>query len=417
MKWHHTDRLKDGKLRHPADGLAWKEFNTQYKGFASGPRSVRLGLIRDVFNPFRIISTIYSTWPVILIPYNLPPWLCMKQTSFILLMIIPREKGPGNDIDVYLQPLIHELKMLWNGIDAYDAFAKEHFTLQAALHSTTNDFPAYANLSGWSTRGRVACPSCTTSTHSIWLKHGKKFSYMGHRRWLEPNHPYRLQRDMFDGSTEFDSPPTQPSGCDILKELNGISFKYGNTSKSSNKRVREDRGNLTPYAFQEHAIDDPNSSAHVNLVENANDDFIQDDVDGEQVLWKKRSIFFDLPYWEHNLLRHNLDVMHIEKNVCDNFLGTLLNVDGKSKDNEKARRDLMDMGIRPELHVIDHPNKKSYIPHACYTLSASEKSAFLQVLKDLKVPDGYASNISKGVNLKDRKLTNLKSLDCHILMP
>ena len=78
--------------------------------------------------------------------------------------------------------------------------------------------------------------------------------------------PYRLQRDVFDGSTEFGSPPTQPSGCDILKELNGISFNYGKTSKSSNKRVREDRGNLTPYAFQEHAIDNPNSSARVPLM-------------------------------------------------------------------------------------------------------------------------------------------------------
>jgi len=28
---------------------------------------------------------------------------------------------------------------------------------------------------------------------------------------------------------------------------------------------------------------------------------------------KKRSIFFQLPYWEHNKLRHNLDVMHLEK--------------------------------------------------------------------------------------------------------
>jgi len=38
------------------------------------------------------------------------------------------------------------------------------------------------------------------------------------------------------------------------------------------------------------------------------------------------------------------------------------------------------------------------------------------VLKDLKVPDGYSSNISRGVNLKDKKLTNLKSHDGHILM-
>lgn len=66
--------------------------------------------------------------------------------------------------------------------------------------------------------------------------------------------------------------------------------------------------------------------------------------------WKKKSIFFSLPYWEHNLLRHNLDMMHIEKNVFDNFIGTLLNLDNRSKDNLKARLDLVDLGIRPELH-------------------------------------------------------------------
>ena len=36
------------------------------------------------------------------------------------------------------------------------------------------------------------------------------------------------------------------------------------------------------------------------------------------------------------LVRHNLDVMHIEKNICDNILGTLLGMEGKSKDSEKA---------------------------------------------------------------------------------
>jgi hypothetical protein len=37
----------------------------------------------------------------------------------------------------------------------------------------------------------------------------------------------------------------------------------------------------------------------------------------DDVVWKKKSIFFRLPYWKDNLLRHNLDVMHIEKNVMD----------------------------------------------------------------------------------------------------
>ena len=36
--------------------------------------------------------------------------------------------------------------------------------------------------------------------------------------------------------------------------------------------------------------------------------------------WKKRSIFWDLPYWKTNLIRHNLDVMHIEKKILIIFL-------------------------------------------------------------------------------------------------
>ena len=67
---------------------------------------------------------------------------------------------------------------------------------------------------------------------------------------------------------------------------------------------------------------------------------------GEEALivWKKRSIFFTLPYWEDHVLRHNLDVMHIEKNVADNIIGTLLNLD-ETKANLKAHQDLKDIGI------------------------------------------------------------------------
>jgi len=39
--------------------------------------------------------------------------------------------------------------------------------------------------------------------------------------------------------------------------------------------------------------------------------------------WTKRSIFWDLPYWKDNFLRHNLDVMHIEKNFFDNVFNTM----------------------------------------------------------------------------------------------
>ena len=38
--------------------------------------------------------------------------------------------------------------------------------------------------------------------------------------------------------------------------------------------------------------------------------------------------------------------MHIEKNVCDNILWTILGVVGKSKDNANAQRDLQLMKLK-----------------------------------------------------------------------
>ena len=43
--------------------------------------------------------------------------------------------------------------------------------------------------------------------------------------------------------------------------------------------------------------------------------------------------------------------MHIEKNEVDNIINTLLNLDGKTKDNLKARQDLKDIGLRSKLHL------------------------------------------------------------------
>ena len=66
--------------------------------------------------------------------------------------------------------------------------------------------------------------------------------------------------------------------------------------------------------------------------------------------------------------------MHIEKNIYDNLLGTLLNLKGKSKDNLKVRQDLQLMKIRPELNSVLLPNEKYEIPNAPYTLSSDEKT-------------------------------------------
>ena len=90
------------------------------------------------------------------------------------------------------------------------------------------------------------------------------------------------------------------------------------------------------------------------------------------------------------MLHHNLDVMQIEKNVVDNITDTLLNLDGKTKDNLKVHQDLKDKGIRSELQLEKVGNDQTRMPHAYYHMNASEKNGFLQVLKDVKVSDGYS---------------------------
>ncbi|CAL8153249.1 unnamed protein product [Prunus armeniaca] len=52
------------------------------------------------------------------------------------------------------------------------------------------------------------------------------------------------------------------------------------------------------------------------------------------VCWKKKSKFFDIEYWKYLPVRHVLDVMHIEKNVCDSIIGTLLEIPEKTKDGK-----------------------------------------------------------------------------------
>ena len=94
-----------------------------------------------------------------LLVYNLPPWMCMKSEYSILSLHIPGPRSPGNDINIYLQPLIDELKLLWDsGVETYDASRNETFQMRAALMWTIGDFPAYAMLCGWSTKGKFACP-------------------------------------------------------------------------------------------------------------------------------------------------------------------------------------------------------------------------------------------------------------------
>ena len=58
----------------------------------------------------------------------------------LLSLLISGPQQPGKDIDVYLAPLIEDLKLLWEvGIEAFDAYRKEFFTLKAILLWTISD--------------------------------------------------------------------------------------------------------------------------------------------------------------------------------------------------------------------------------------------------------------------------------------
>ena len=124
---------------------------------------------------------------------------------------------------------------------------------------------------------------------------------------------------------------------------------------------------------------------------------------------------FELPYWKSLYVRHFLDVMHIEKNIFDNLFGTLLNVRGMSKDSVKSRLDMEAMGIRKELAPVQR-GSCTYLPPAAYSLSRKEKKLFFEFLDGIKVPEGYSSNVQSLVSIKDLKLKNLKSHDCHVLL-
>nr|GEU56039.1 hypothetical protein [Tanacetum cinerariifolium] len=104
---------------------AWKKFDTKYPDFAKEPRNVRLGLAADGFNPFGNLSQAYSMWPMILTTYNLPLWLCTTESYFMLTLLIPGLKSPGKDIDVYLRPLIEDLKEEMRRLEAMGTYTDD----------------------------------------------------------------------------------------------------------------------------------------------------------------------------------------------------------------------------------------------------------------------------------------------------
>ncbi|XP_048494595.1 uncharacterized protein LOC125494815 [Beta vulgaris subsp. vulgaris] len=225
-------------------------------------------------------------------------------------------------------------------------------------------------LPGWTTKGNYACPSYNHDVRPHYLDHSGKNCYMDHRRLLDMGHPWQNDKKSFSGEVEDRVAPSPLWGTDLLNELKDFVNDFGKRKKGLSKGK-----------------------------------------------WKKKYVFLEMQYWDNIKYRHNLDVMHIEKNFFDNIINTLLDVPGKTKDHIKARLDLMDLNIKPHLHPFpSEDGKRLLVPPAPFTMGNVEKDLFLKVFKDAKLPHGYASNITRCVQVKERRFTGYKSHDAHVLL-
>ncbi|XP_010695706.1 uncharacterized protein LOC104908312 [Beta vulgaris subsp. vulgaris] len=153
-------------------------------------------------------------------------------------------KGPKKNIDVYLQPLIEELKLLWNvGVETYDASKKEKFRLFASLLWTVSDYPTYGDLSGWSTGGEKGCPTCNNYTSSEWLRNGGKYCYMCHRQFLPIDHEWRYDGASFGGTHEIRPKPKELTGEKVLEQLVYVECVTSFETPTRKRNRRKDQKN------------------------------------------------------------------------------------------------------------------------------------------------------------------------------
>ena len=102
---------------------------------------------------------------------------------------------------------------------------------------------------------------------------------------MKRNHPCRRLKKAFNGCQEDKTAPPPLIGDEVYNRVSHAEVTYGKIVKHS----------------------------------------------GVKNIWKKKSIFFKLLYWSKLDVRHCIDIMHVEKNICDSIIGTLLNIKGKTR--------------------------------------------------------------------------------------
>jgi hypothetical protein len=100
-------------MSHPADGEAWEALDRLDLKFERVPMCVRLGLSTNGFQAHNSDSSPYSFWPIFIMPYNLPSNKCLKQGFMFLALVILCSKQPKKQMNIFLHPLMEELKELW----------------------------------------------------------------------------------------------------------------------------------------------------------------------------------------------------------------------------------------------------------------------------------------------------------------
>jgi hypothetical protein len=129
--------------------------------------------------------------------------------------------------------------------------------------------------------------------HSQYLRESQKIVYMGHRRYIPMKHSFQSMKDKFNGNNEKRRPPPHLTCHEVYEMVKDVHVVLGK-QKRTGKNIDEDD------------------------------------------MWKKQSIFWELPYWKDLDVRHSIDVMHPKKNVCESLLETLLSMDGKTRDHGHA---------------------------------------------------------------------------------
>ena len=119
MTWYDSHRCHGQLMRSVADSEQWKAIDRNEPEFATVPTNLRLGLVGDGIIPYKNNAVKHSTWVLLIVIYNLPPWLLTKKFFISMALLIPGPKSPtAENIDVFLAPIVRDLLRLWQGVQA-----------------------------------------------------------------------------------------------------------------------------------------------------------------------------------------------------------------------------------------------------------------------------------------------------------